>query len=438
MRFATTASPSEKSCQRRLRRLTDTGALVLVATSLPSTALASAGLSGLPHARDALLPAFIMAFCAMAALFAIARERSTAIGRLDSGSSDSPDAALVPSNLPDGATAQILASSTDGIVVVDSKLTIIAINHLALQMAGAQDVRSFLEKPLGVDVLKALAQAIRHGAALQRGVDADPQKPLQGRSRPAFTARATPVASGGAVAIIEDHRQILAIEERHRECTADVAHDLRAPLTAVQGYAEAILDNPAEEPESRARHLRLILDECARMSSLVTDILDLTSLASGRVEIAFQPLDVSEVVKETIQLFQKSASERSIALRTHIEAEASWAQGDASRIRQALRNLVSNAVAYSPTGSEVAVCVARQTDYIALSVHDEGPGLSADELERVWQRYYRVKSQQSPSSGTGLGLAIVRRIAELHGGKAGAESTPGGGSTFWFTVPRNR
>ncbi|MCC6485247.1 MAG: PAS domain-containing sensor histidine kinase [Armatimonadetes bacterium] len=338
--------------------------------------------------------------------------------------------------LPSSAAARIFAISSDGIVVMDSNLQVTAVNPVALHMAGIEDVASFEQTPLGTEVGQVLRQAIRHGIDLSRDVTLGPVSSEQRSGVSGITARAVVLDDGGSIAILQDRRQELEMLQRHRQCSADVAHDLRAPLTGIQGCAEALLDGSAQDPKTNEHYLKLILDQCHRMSALLADVLDFSALAEDCVDLHFKRVDLAVVVSETVELFERTAADRGISLQFCVGDDAAAARGDARRIRQALTNLVSNAIGFSPSASSVDIRVFRRVDHAVLEVRDSGPGLSESELERVWQRYYRVKSLEHTHAGTGLGLPIVKRIAELHGGRAGAESSPGKGSAFWFSVPR--
>jgi len=217
-----------------------------------------------------------------------------------------------------------------------------------------------------------------------------------------------------------------------RRFTADASHELRTPLAVIAGHAE-MLRSLEMEPAERAEELALISDEVARMGRLVDDLLALARLESGGAG-PHQPLEVSTLLAEA------AARGRGLGDRTITVAAASdlWVSGDPDQLMQALLNLVGNAVAHTRPGGTITLsATAPQPGLVHITVADDGPGIRREDLDRVFDRFYRVQGPRgADSGGSGLGLAITRRLVELHGGTVAASNRAGSGAVFGIELPR--
>lgn len=215
-----------------------------------------------------------------------------------------------------------------------------------------------------------------------------------------------------------------------RRFLADASHELRTPLAIVSGHIE-IVNRENLSGEERAEELALVADEVARMGRLVDDMLALARLEAEAAR-PFQPLEVKTLLQE--------AAGRGRVLgdrRFTVEAEPGlWIYGEPDQLMQALLNLINNAVAHTPGGSEIALSAARTKETVALSVADEGTGIRPEDLDRVFDRFFRASGSRGAGGGSGLGLAIVRRLVEMHGGVVEAANGPQGGAVFTITLPR--
>ncbi len=235
----------------------------------------------------------------------------------------------------------------------------------------------------------------------------------------------------------EKIRTIEKIDAARRGFVASVSHELRTPLTIMQGYTEALMDGVAEDEQQRRKYLLNIYEEAIRLGRLVDDLLDLRRLESGMISLRMERVNVSDIIENTGAKFEDTVSGKGIRVSVNLPEGSLLAAGDPDRLKQVIINLVDNAVRFSPRGSTVEVRGDLAGDEIKVSVKDEGPGITEDEQQLVWERFYKADSfKTGRDSGSGLGLAIARQIIELHGGRVGLDSSPGAGSTFWFTVPR--
>jgi two-component system OmpR family sensor kinase len=222
-----------------------------------------------------------------------------------------------------------------------------------------------------------------------------------------------------------------ASERKLRRFVADASHELRTPLAAIRAYAELFRRGADRRPDDLARSMEGITRESKRMSVLVDDLLLLARLDEGR-PLERKPVELDEVVSEAVETAQTVEPGRPIALET----EAASVLGDRDRLRQIVDNLLGNVRSHTPAGAPVSVRVACQNGSAFVEVADSGPGLSREEAERVFERFYRADpSRARASGGVGLGLSIVAAVAEAHGGNVTAESQPGHGAIFRITLP---
>jgi two-component system OmpR family sensor kinase len=220
-------------------------------------------------------------------------------------------------------------------------------------------------------------------------------------------------------------------DQRLRRFVADASHELRTPLAGVRAYAELFRRGAATRPDDLERAMSGISRESERMSLLVDDLLLLARLDEGR-PLAREPVDLPKVVGEAVETARMVEPGRPIEL----QAEPAVVTGDHERLRQAFDNLLSNVRSHTPANAPVHVRVSRNARTAVVEVEDSGPGMSAEELGLVFERFHRGDPSRSRSSGgVGLGLSIVSAVAEAHGGSASAESEPGHGSTFRVTLP---
>ena len=219
-----------------------------------------------------------------------------------------------------------------------------------------------------------------------------------------------------------------SLDEQRRELLADVTHELRTPLTVVQGNLEGMLDGiyPADET-----NLRSLLEETQLLSRLVEDLRTLALAESGALQLKKEPTDLALLVRETAAAFQTQADAAGVTLTVETDPDLPWLALDPGRVRQVLTNLLANALRYTPACGTVSVRYRQADGRAELDVQDDGPGIPADELPHVFERFYK----STDSGGMGLGLAIAKHLVEAHGGTICAESAPNHGTTMHLTLP---
>lgn len=222
-------------------------------------------------------------------------------------------------------------------------------------------------------------------------------------------------------------------EQLRRNMVSDVAHELRTPLTNLRGYLEAARDGLLTPDADLVANL---YEETMLLSRLVADLQELAQAEAGQLKLVRQPSDLATIVNQAVAILRPQADAKSLDLRVELPADLPTVEVDPERIGQVLRNLLNNAIAHTPTGGRIWITARVVGRQVAVSVHDTGTGISPEDLPHVFERFYRAdKSRARQTGGAGLGLAIVKQLVLAHGGQVSAESEPGRGATFTFTIP---
>jgi signal transduction histidine kinase len=255
------------------------------------------------------------------------------------------------------------------------------------------------------------------------------------------TYRLTPLGErllGMSFAASPQHADLLAeIEQMRTEILSTIAHELRTPLTAVRTSIGLLLD-PGVEPsaEQRRSMLETIDRNASRMQRVVGDILDLNRFRAGRVQLQLRRFDATELARSAIASMAPLAESRNQVTSLRAPAEPVLVFGDFRRLEQAVVNLLSNAGKYAPAGTPIRVAVASSGAEVSWSVTDDGPGIAAEDQQRLFERFFVASGDRAEAPpGIGLGLPITLLIAQAHGGRVDVESRPGAGSTFRLVVP---
>ncbi|MBD5130483.1 MAG: sensor histidine kinase [Ruminococcaceae bacterium] len=233
-------------------------------------------------------------------------------------------------------------------------------------------------------------------------------------------------------------KEIAKSDDLRRELMANISHDLRTPLTMIKAYAEMIRDLSGDNPEKRERHLKVIIDETDRLSSLVTDILDLSKLQAGVTEMHLETFNFTARLSGVISRFDIMKESDGVMIDLQAEDDITIT-ADITKLEQVVYNLINNAVTYTGDDNTVIVRLFRKEGKVRFEVEDHGEGISAENLPYIWDRYYKVsernKTHKRAKMGSGIGLSIVKSVLEQHGFAYGADSSEGRGSTFWFEAP---
>jgi signal transduction histidine kinase len=225
-------------------------------------------------------------------------------------------------------------------------------------------------------------------------------------------------------------------EQLRRNLVADVAHELRTPLSNIRGHLEAVRDG-VMKPDKKTIHS--LYEEAFLLSRLVDDLQELSLAEAGELKLLCQTLDISDLIKQAVAAGQAEALNKGLLLSIDLPVGLPQVNIDSHRIRQVLRNLLENAVAHTSEGGAITVSARQRDSWVEISVADTGEGIPADDLPNIFERFYRVdKSRARATGGSGLGLTIARRLVEAHGGKIQVQSELGKGSHFRFTLPVSR
>lgn len=282
-----------------------------------------------------------------------------------------------------------------------------------------------LTRPL--ESLTVAAEHMKQGKYTQR-VDAPKSQDELGQLALTFNAMADTIEA--------DVNELRRQDQARRELIANIAHDLATPLTAIQGFSEALADDILPSPEARHETAQLIGREVQRLRRLVADIQNMTALESGTIHLDLAPLDMQTLVDETLAVIEGECEQSGITVSNEIAADTPLVQADSDRITQVLLNLLDNARRHTPAGGRINVGATVKQQLLFVSVHDTGVGIAADDLTHIFERFYRAdRSRTGATGGSGLGLSIVKAIIIAHGGTIWAESSPGQGTTIRFTLP---
>ncbi len=329
--------------------------------------------------------------------------------------------------------AAVLASTTDAVIVTDQTERILLINRAAERIFNLN-----ASKVVGRPVAKVI-EAAKLVKALTGQDEHTRNLELPLPNGQTYYASASTIISNegqvfGRVAVLRDITYLKEIDEMKSDFVATVSHDLRSPLTYMRGYATMV---PMVDELSPKQHeyLNKILVGIDQMSQLVDDLLDLGRIEAG-VDLAQERIEVKPLLEDIAEEYWQHAHLAGIKLQVDIADDISPVQGDGSLIRQALTNLVGNAIKYAPNSGPMWLRAEQKNGELVLSVQDSGPGIPKQDQMRLFEKFYRVKQRGTEKiKGSGLGLAIVRSIAERHGGRAWCYSQQGEGCTFSISLP---
>src|SRR5579859_7581332 len=337
-----------------------------------------------------------------------------------------------PARLPPGI-ASVLSVLSSSAVVVDSNDRVLRASAAARAFGLVKGDR------LMVSELAALARQVRRDGEIREGEFEVPVPRFGGRTT-SFAVRVAPlsgaVGGGGLVLVLaEDQSESRRVEEVRRDFVANVSHELKTPVGALALLAETIED-AADDAEAVRRFAGRMRQEAARLTFLVQDLITLSRIQAAEPVPDPVPVPIDAVVAEALDRCRMKANARGITLAS-IGVRGLSVLGEEDLLVTAVRNLLENAVVYSPERTRVVVCVKKPGDGgVEISVTDQGIGIPGRDLERIFERFYRVDPARSRATGgTGLGLAIVKHVTAAHGGRVSVRSVEGEGSTFTLWIP---
>jgi signal transduction histidine kinase len=232
-------------------------------------------------------------------------------------------------------------------------------------------------------------------------------------------------------------RRVDNSQKSQRDFVANVSHELKTPLTSIQGFAQAILDNTADSPEARKQAAQIIYDEAGRMHRMALDLLDLARLEAGTADLDMSAVDAGALLRGVAEKFSLQAQKAGVDLQVNVPNDLPAFPGDGDRLAQVFTNLVDNALKFTPANGQVILSAKKDGAWIEVEVTDSGIGVESEALPRLFDRFYQVDPSRARNDrhGAGLGLAIAREIVQAHGGKIGVRSSVGHGTTFTIHLP---
>nr|WP_231703866.1 ATP-binding protein [Arthrobacter sp. zg-Y179] len=283
------------------------------------------------------------------------------------------------------------------------------------------------------DRLLDLCGRVRRDGVIEEARLELPRGPL-GEGSLILQVRVATVGEEYVLILADDRTEITRTEEVRHDFVANVSHELKTPVGAISLLSEA-LDDAAGDEEAVRRFAKRMHRESARLTALVQDIIELSRLQSTDIVDRAKPVDVNRILEDAVEANRLNAESKNIEVLLGGRSEAA-VYGDAPMLTTAFRNLIDNAIRYSPEGSRVGIGLQSRNGMAQVAVTDQGPGIAPEEQERVFERFYRIDSARSRhTGGTGLGLSIVKHVVANHGGEVDLWSRPGHGSTFTVRLP---
>jgi two-component system sensor histidine kinase VicK len=321
---------------------------------------------------------------------------------------------------------------TDGVTAFNREGQIIHINPAAVEMLGISPEH----KPCFDEIYAATGITLEKALELTEQESIEKKLSINNRTLQLFIAAfGSDEGERGAIAVIHDITEQQKLEDARREFVANVSHELRTPLTNIKSYTETLMENPDAPDELRDKFYNVIMNETDRMTRIVKDLLTLSRLDSTRMDWKISRFDIKKSIEHVFSAMEMDAKKHAHTMLLDMDEDLPEITGDRERIEQVLINILSNAVKYTPDGGKISMRVHYNEGYIHISVTDNGIGIPKSDLQRVFERFYRVdKARSREKGGTGLGLAIAREIIEYHGGNISISSVFNHGTTVKLSL----
>lgn len=338
----------------------------------------------------------------------------------------------------DAQMRAILSGMGEGVVAVGEDDTVVFCNAAAREFLDLHDEEptgaKFFELVRNADFSDLLDRARGTNAAATCETTV-----VLGEGTQVFRALANPFETNsarGVVLVLQDLTDLRRLEEIRRDFVANVSHELKTPLTSIKGYIETLLDGAIDDKENNVRFLKKVKDNVDRLSFLVTDLLSLARTESQEERLELLPIDLQAVAKQAVVSHERNMSRKNLRFSVEGESRPVVVRGDRESIREVVDNLLSNANHYTPSGGEVRMVLSVEGAMGCITVEDTGIGIPREDLDRIFERFYRVdKARSRELGGTGLGLAIVKHLVVAMRGQVTVESTLGSGTRFKVRLP---
>jgi len=324
----------------------------------------------------------------------------------------------------------------DLLTFIDAETIVLSAQEKVIhESAGIVSLNLIKDSRISYEPLLLLLRTVRRSGAVQQATLDLPRGPI-GEGTRELMVRVIPIGEEGHVAIlIFDESEMRRLDSIRRDFVANISHELKTPIGALSILSEAVL-GATDDPEAITQFAQRMQIEAKRLTDLVQDIINLSRLQDDDPLVRAEPLQIADSIREALDQSRLHAETRKISLdfNSNLTEEVS---GDQSQLTAAIHNLVENAIKYSPDNTRIAIALRSQGDLIEVSVSDQGIGIPEKDLERIFERFYRVDPARSrETGGTGLGLSIVKHIVNNHGGDISVWSVEGAGTTFTIRLPR--
>ncbi len=329
----------------------------------------------------------------------------------------------------------VLETMADGVVVIDSDGQVVLMNNAAEALLGARQPhttqpRRFMDMVQDYELQRLVSTCLKTRQRQHGEVELL-------RQRRFLSAIATPLADNGSTGVLltlHDLTRMRQVETTRKEFVSNVSHELRSPLASMKAVVETLENGALEDPATARDFVQRVHRDIDRMTAMVTELLELSRLESGQVQLQPQPLELWPLVEEVLAQFQTASQAKDISLQATLPEGLPQVMAEEEKLRQVLVNLLDNAIKFTPGPGSITISATKKGRLVEVSVRDTGIGIPPEHLPHIFERFYKVDRARR-DGGAGLGLAIVKHIVQAHGGEVRVESQEGAGSTFYFTVP---
>jgi two-component system, OmpR family, phosphate regulon sensor histidine kinase PhoR len=325
----------------------------------------------------------------------------------------------------------ILSQMSDGIVLIDAEGKISLINNAAKNIFMIKEEKSigsaFIEAVHDYELNELLSRCMKAKTECTGSVEVVETKQF-------LLAIATPLEGGGCLLLLQNLTELKRLDAIKRDLSANISHELRLPIASIKALSETLSEGAINDSSVAKEFVGQINAEADRLAQMVQELGDLSQIESGQAPLAKQKTDIGEFIHRAVERLSPQADRAGLSIKIDIASELPPVAADRGRIEQVLVNLLHNSMKFTPSGGSITISATPAGDSVQVSIRDTGVGISADDLPRIFERFYKADRARS-GGGTGLGLAIVKHIIEAHGGKVWAQSVEGKGATFTFTLP---
>ncbi|MEE9391313.1 MAG: ATP-binding protein [Planctomycetota bacterium] len=336
----------------------------------------------------------------------------------------------------------IVQSMSEGVIAVDQKGRVLLINDSAkrqLEFEGKIEGQILASLETETNLSGLVDRCLETDERIEKELTIDMSRHQAVVEITVAPLRDVEAGLAGVVIVLHDVTGMRLARKMRRDFVANVSHELKTPLTAIQGATMTILDSASMPPETRERFLQNIRRNADRLERLISDIMELSQIQQGPDHLEFEPLELRRLVADVVSRVKEFALEKRTTMIFDVQGSPVTVEGDRAAITSIIENLVSNAIRYTPLDGQVEIWVLGDDQQVKVGVKDSGIGIEKEVQDRIFERFFRIDKARSRSlGGTGLGLAIVKNYVEAHGGKIEVESELGKGSLFIVTLPKHR